>query len=264
MARLSEILSSGMSTEFKQVEGFLNNTKLRAGKNRKISVGEIALNFKCKNCNDIRTFYSSQDLYAIGVNEKTISIDCVVKCRCGSSVQIWFLIESDVDIHSTAPTVRILKQSEKFSQTAMLIKDDYGDYTEYLEKAKKAARDGFGADAIVYLRKVFENITVQTANTVPIEFAKYETGNPKNFSNLLENVDEACSIIPKEFTSNRKKFFKELSGVVHGTYSEEEALLKFDAFYRLVVGVLDNIKNNQEIMEAIGTLGWNTGGETNE
>lgn len=264
MARLNEILSSSIAVEFKQIEGFLDSKKLNAGKNKKINIGDVGLNFKCKNCNDIRTFYSASDLYAIGVDDKTISIDCVLKCRCGSSVQMWFLIEANDNIHSLAPSVRILKRTEKFSETAMLIDEKYGDYTEYLEKSKRAARDGLGAGAIVYLRKIFENITVQTANAVPIEFEKYETGNPKNFSALLEKVDEECSIIPKEFTENRKKFFKELSGVVHGTYSEEEALIKFDAFYRLVVGVLDNVKNNKEIMQAIGTLGWNAGGETNE
>lgn len=39
---------------------------------------------------------------------------------------------------------------------------------------------------------------------------------------------------------------------------------KFDAFYRLVTGVLEKIKTNRELMEAIGTLGWHTGGEENE
>ena len=51
---------------------------------------------------------------------------------------------------------------------------------------------------------------------------------------------------------------------MHGNYSEDEALIKFDAFYRLVTGVLDNIRNKQELMDAMGTLGWNTGGEENE
>ena len=44
----------------------------------------------------------------------------------------------------------------------------------------------------------------------------------------------------------------------------KEALLKFNAFYRLVTGVLEKIKTNQELMEAIGTLGWNTGGDEDE
>lgn len=52
--------------------------------------------------------------------------------------------------------------------------------------------------------------------------------------------------------------------MVHGNCSEKEALLKFNAFYRLVTGVLEKIKTNQELMEAIGTLGWNTGGDEDE
>lgn len=52
--------------------------------------------------------------------------------------------------------------------------------------------------------------------------------------------------------------------MVHGDYDEDEALQKFDAFYRLVTGVLEKIKTNRELMDAIGTLGWHTGGEVNE
>lgn len=259
--RLSGILSNPISNEFIQVQGFLDNKNLKSGKMRKIDVGKVSINFNCKTCNCIRTFYSDQYLYCIGVNNRIISIDCVIECPCGSSVQLWFLLESENDISSLAPTVRVLKRSEKFSDFAMGIKDQYGDFTEFLEKAERAAREGFGAGAIVYLRKVFENITVQMANVVEIDYPKYEGGNPKNFSALLEEVDDECSIIPKEFANNRKKFFKELSGVVHGNYSEEEALLKFDAFNRLVKGVLDNVRTNQELMVAIGTLGWNDGGE---
>lgn len=62
----------------------------------------------------------------------------------------------------------------------------------------------------------------------------------------------------------QEKLFGELSDVVHGDYDEDEALQKFDAFYRLVTGVLEKIKTNRELMDAIGTLGWHTGGEENE
>lgn len=143
--------------------------------------------------------------------------------------------------------------------------ETYGDFTDALEKAKKAAREGFGAGSIVYLRKVFERIITQTAEAAdpPIETRKVN-GNLKPFIQILTPVKDQCNIIPSEFAEDGYKLFGELSDVVHGDYDEDEALQKFDAFYRLVTGVLEKIKTNRELMDAIGTLGWHTGGEENE
>lgn len=109
-----------------------------------------------------------------------------------------------------------------------------------MEKAKKAAREGFGAGSIVYLRKVFERIITQTAEAAnpPIETRK-ANGNLKPFIQILTPVKDQCNIIPSEFAEDGYKLFGELSDVVHGDYDEDEALQKFDAFYRLVTGVLE-------------------------
>ncbi len=263
--RLSDVLSKPITTEFIQVEGFLGNKKLKTGNSKKLSVGRVALNYYCGNCDDQRTFYSSEELFCIGVNDKTASIDCVIECpRCGASVQMWFLVEcrQEDNVHSAYPYIRVAKRSEKFSPSVYINTENYGDFTEALEKAKRAAREKFGAGSIVYLRKVFERIITQTAEaaTPPIE-TKKPNGKPKPFDQILNTVKERCNIIPAEFAEDGYKLFGELSDVVHGNYAEEEALVKFDAFYRLVTGVLDNIKNNRELMAAIGTLGWHTGGE---
>ena len=135
-------------------------------------------------------------------------------------------------------------------------------FTELLEKSKRAARDHLGAGAIVYLRKILERVTHQAADAEGIPWKK-SNGKPKPFKEVLELVDSQCSIIPREFSENGYKLFGELSDVVHGDYNEETALLKFDALYRLVIGVIENVKNNKEMMEAIGKLGWN-GGERSE
>ena len=83
--------------------------------------------------------------------------------------------------------------------------DRYGEFTPLLDKAMQAYTDGLGAGAVVYLRKIFEKITVKTAKAVDIKYDQYEGGNPKNFSDLLKRVDEKCSIIPKEFSENGYK-----------------------------------------------------------
>ena len=261
--RLSDVLSKPITTDYVQIEGFLGSRKLKTVNSKKIQYVKVEL-----NCGDQRTFYSGEDLFCIGVNEKTVSIDCVLECpRCGASVQMWFLLEcrEEDNIHNQYPYVRIAKRSEKFSEAVSLNTETYGDFTDALEKAKKAAREGFGAGSIVYLRKVFERIITQTAEAAnpPIETRK-ANGNLKPFIQILTPVKDQCNIIPSEFAEDGYKLFGELSDVVHGDYDEDEALQKFDAFYRLVTGVLEKIKTNRELMDAIGTLGWHTGGEENE
>ena len=268
--RLSDVLSKPITTDYVQIEGFLGSRKLKTGNSKKIAVGKVALNYYCNNCGDQRTFYSGKDLFCIGVNEKTVSIDCVLECpRCGASVQMWFLLEcrEEDNIHSQYPYVRIAKRSEKFSESVSLNTETYGDFTIFLEKSKRAAREGFGAGSIVYLRTVFESVISQigVAENISHTFIdKNGVERHKTTERYLKEVDEKRHIIPPEFSADGYKLFRELSGIVHGNYSEDEALIKFDAFYRLVTGVLDNIRNKQELMDAMGTLGWNTGGEENE
>lgn len=262
--RLSDVLSKPPTPEFKQIEGFLDGKSLPAGKSKKIKVGKAAWNFHCKECEEIRTFTSSEELFCIGVNEHLVSIDCVLHCHCGSSVQIWFLVDCDGDIHSHTPEVRVLKRSEKLSHTVAINKEQYGDFSELLEKAQRAYREGLGAGAVVYLRKIFEQITTQTATASGISILTARR-KPKTFKALLTEVDEQCSIIPQEFSANGYRLFGELSDVIHGEYDEELALSKFDSLHRLVVGILDKVKANRELMAAIGELGWDDeGGESDE
>ena len=259
--RLSEVLSKTPTSRFEQVQGFLNNSKLKCGKQKKISVGPVWLTYYCENCQSDITFISGDELYCNGIHERLISIDCVLKCpRCGTPVPVWFLVESREDIHGVAPEVRILKKSEKLSDMVSLSRGPYEGFSDLLEKANRAYHDQLGAGSIVYLRKIFEIATVQAANAVGIEYKKYEGGNPKNFTDLLQRVDAQCEIIPKEFAANGHKLFKELSNVVHGDFDEELGLKKFDALYRLTVGILENIRNKKELLEAIESLGWDNKG----
>ncbi len=261
--RLSDVLSKNPTLEFDQVEGFLGEKILAAGKQRKIQVGKIALNYYCKNCTDVRTFCSGEALYCIGVNEHLVSIDCVLNCHCGAAVQIWFLVDCDGDICGRAPEIRILKRSEKLSADVLVDRACYGDLSDLLEKAQHAHRDRLGAGAMVYLRKIFEQITQQTATAAGISCINHR-GKRKTFKDLLEEVDRQCSIIPREFSANGYRLFGELSDIVHGEYNEEVALLKYESLHRLIIGVLDNVKNNNELMTAIGSLGWNEGDGANE
>ena len=86
----------------------------------------------------------------------------------------------------------------------------------------------------------------------------------KTFKDLLTEVDEKCAIIPVEFSNNGYKLFGKLSDVVHGEYDEEIALEKFSAFYRLVTGIIENIKSKEEFQSAQQALGFSEGGDKNE
>jgi hypothetical protein len=268
--RLSEVLSKSYSPEFIEIDGFMNR-KLSVGKQQKIDIGRVALNFYCNGCNDTRTFLSGTDLYSIVVNSRQVSIDCVLSCvgGCDASVAVWFLVEcqdgEDTDkdrqyvnnyIYGVAPKVRILKRREKLSGKVRLVSGQYSDYAEMLDKAVRAYRDGLGAGSMVYLRKIFEQITTQTANAVGIACVN-GNGRRKPFKQLLTEVDTQRHIIPSEFSANGYDLFGELSDVVHGEHDENLALQKFEPLHRLVIGILDNVKNNHELTTAIGSL-WNT------
>lgn len=258
--RLSDVLSKSPTSKFEQVDGFLGGIKIKHGKQKKIEVGKVRLNYFCKNCDADLTFVSGDELFCIGINERLFSIDCALSCSaCGTTLPIWFLVESKDEPYSLAPEVRILKRAAKTTNQVQLSRNQYGDYSEMLEKAECAYRDELGAGAIVYLRKVFEGITVQTANVLGLDYEKYEGGNPKNFFALLQKVDEKSHIIPVEFASDGYRLYRELSNVVHSSYDESLGLQKYDALHRLVVGVLENVKNKRELMMAIGCLGWTAG-----
>ena len=96
--RLCDVLSKPVSSEFIQIEGCLINKAGKIGQKVDLHAGTVGLNYFCKHCDDMRTFYSKGTLSCIFVNKSLISIDCVLSCICGSSVQVWFLVECDGDI----------------------------------------------------------------------------------------------------------------------------------------------------------------------
>jgi len=254
--RLSNVLSKSPISEFVQVEGFLTSKTGRIGQQVQLNIGSVMLNYYCHNCKDLRTFQSQGKLCCIIVNKHVVSIDCVLTCNCGSSVQVWFLVECKDDISGQAPEVRILKRSEKLSNTVQINDEQYGEYSILLDKAERAYRDGLGAGAIIYLRKIFEIITFQTADIVGISYPKRDDGTPTQFRGLLEKVDKICNIIPKEFSRDGYKLFRELSGILHGTYDDDLGLSKFEPLQKLVKSILDNVRNSHELKSAMLSLGW--------
>lgn len=256
--RLSDVLSKQPDANFVQVEGFLQKRLMR-NKQGKINIGSIGCNYYCKHCRAIRTFLHSEEIFCIGVSNNMISIDCVLKCpTCNELIQKWFLVESSGDMHDFMPWVRIIKQSERMSENVLINDCLILGIEGLLDKAEHAYYENLGAGAFVYLRKIYELITVQMAVASNIN-TKKDNGRRKHFKDLLQEVDNVKHIIPQEFTNNGYKLFSDLSDVLHAAYDECIALEKYKDLKRLICGILDNIKNNQELNDAIMRLGWNGG-----
>ena len=254
--RLSDVLSRPPAILYEQVESFMGDRKTPIGKSKKLSVGKVALNFRCNRCGDTRTFLSGEELYCIPINEHLVSIDCGLRCTaCDASIPMWYLVDSDDAIYQSYPKVRIIKRTAKFSDAVSPDTSIYKDFSILLDKAERAYQDELGAGAIVYLRKILESITFQVATKEGVELKK-KNGSMRPFKQVLEEVDAKRHIVPNEYSQNGYRLFGELSDVVHGDYDEEMGLKKYSSLRRLVVGILDNVKNSEELLEAAASLGF--------
>lgn len=255
--RLCDVLSKPINPEFIQIEGCLVNKSGKIGQKVDLSVGAVGLNYFCQNCDDMRTFYSKGNLSCVFVNKSLISIDCVLSCICGATVEVWFLVECDGDITSTVPKIRIIKKAENLSDSVKLKSDGkYREFETLINKADQAFQEQLGAGAIIYLRKAYELIAVKAADSTGIP-KKDVSGNRKKFKTLLKEVDNKWNIIPRQFSENRYTLFEELSNVVHGEYDEKLALQKYTSLRCLITGVITNVVSNQDFATEIGKLGWN-------
>lgn len=71
--------------------------------------------FLLQNCESELTFSTGEKtkISCVGVTNRSVSIDCVLKCpRCTVTVPIWYLVESKDDISNAIVEVRILKEQK--------------------------------------------------------------------------------------------------------------------------------------------------------
>ncbi len=255
--RLSEVLSKTHDSNDYQVEGFLGKTKTSVGKSKKIKVGKVARNYFCLKCNENRTYLSRDELTCVIVDEHMISIDCVLRCSvCNAPIELWFLVGCTDSVFSLAPDVYLVQCTERLDEIASHEKGDL-EFSDLLEKAELAHSSHLGAGSVIYLRKIFEKVTFQAAHASGINIETHNHGH-RPFRQILEDVDAQHPIMPSEFSRNGYRLFGDLSDVIHGDFDEEEALSKYESFRRLVIGILENIKNSEELSQAIRSLGWSS------
>lgn len=256
--RLSEVLNAAPDTTSAQVENFLGYRKIAWGKHKLMTVGKVVRNHFCLSCGDIRSFVSSEVLSCLITAESAVSIDVALRCSgCESGAEAWFLMGCENDLYSQAPEVYLQRFTENRRDVAGsqgLVVEQIDDL---LERAQIAFDDSLGAGAMVYLRKIFEVVTSQTANVAGLS-TRRSNGKKKDFRTLLEEVDAASHIIPSEFSEDGYTLFSELSEVIHGESNELRALEKYDPCRRLILGIVNNIRNREELAEAITSLGWPT------
>ncbi|WP_157902838.1 hypothetical protein [Streptomyces jeddahensis] len=240
-----------------QVDGFLDGHTLKWGKHKRIKVGKVLRNFHCRACEAQRTFVSGDELSCLGLGDNQISIDATLQCvECRSSVEIWFLIGSNSDISGVAPEVRIERYTENLRDRADRVDGHRGPFSDLVKRAQLAYENQLGAGSIVYLRKIFELVTFEVADIAKIE-TKNHNGRNIPFSVVLEKVNAVRNIIPRRFSSDGYQLFRELSEIIHGESSEEEALQKYKPCLQLVLGVVDEVSRDNEYARAIEELGWN-------
>ncbi|WP_134047818.1 hypothetical protein [Mycobacteroides franklinii] len=253
---MSDVLSKAPDSTPTQVEGFLGDRRLSWGKHKKVKVGRVFHNFHCRKCDDQRTFESADELYCLGLGDRAISIDATLKCRaCEASVELWFLLGSDDDIFERAPTVRIDRYTENLLDRADRVGSTTGPFADLVKRAQIAYEAQLGAGSMIYLRKIFESITFEVAEIVSIP-TKTSNGRSRPFRDVLQKVNEQRNIIPQHFSSNGYQLFSELSDVIHGNSSEDEALQKFKPCLQLVLGVVEEVNRDNVFARAIDDLGW--------
>lgn len=256
--RLSELLSKAPETITAQVEGFLNDQPLRWGKHKRIRVGKVIHNFHCRECSEIRPFESGEELYCLGLSDNQVSIDATLRCMvCRASIETWFLVDSKDMIYSRAPEVRVERYTENLRDRAdrVDVAGASGPFSDLVKRAHLAYENQLGAGAVIYLRKIFEMITFEVAEIAEIAVLK-PNGKRRPFFEVLEEVNEQRNIIPQRYSSDGYKLFGELSNVIHGDADEADALLKFRPCLQLVLGVVDEVKRDNEFAAAIDELGW--------
>lgn len=257
--RLSEVLNRAPDTSRTQVEGFLGAKKLGWGKHKSIAVGRVIRNLYCRECGDVRSFISGDVLSCLMTGERSVSIDVTLRCpACESPMEAWFLVGCTDDFFAQTPMVHLERFTENRRDVAGSPGVHTGQLDELFERAQIAFDDHLGAGSMIYLRKVFEMVTSQTAAAAGIA-TKLANGKRKTFRGLLEEVDATKHIIPQEFSDNGYQLFSELSEVIHGDSDEGVALSKYEPCRKLVLGVLTNVRNNQEMAQAIASLGWGEG-----
>lgn len=162
-------------------------------------------------------------------------------------------------LYEQAPVVRLERYVENRRGVASRLGMGAGGFDDLLERAQLAYEEQLGAGSMVYLRKIFEALTKEVADVAGISTTGRKGGR-KPFRELLEEVDAEHHIIPTVFSSDGYKLFSELSEVVHGGSSEDVALEKYLPCRSLIIGVINNVVNNQEMKQAIDALGWDVDG----
>lgn len=254
--RLSDLLSRAPDPTPVQVEGFLDNRRLAWGKHKRIKVGRVFHNFRCRQCDDQRTFESGDELSCLSLGDQAVSIDATLRCgACRASVEVWFLLRSVGDMLDRAPTVQIERYTENLRDRADRVGSTTGPFSDLVRRAQLAYEEQLGAGSMIYLRKIFESITLEVAEIANIATATSK-GRRRPFKDVLQEVNEQRNIIPQRFSANGYLLFSELSEVIHGNSSEDEALKKFSPCLQLVLGVVEEVNRDNLFASAIDELGW--------
>ena len=194
---LSDLLSKAPELGSLQVDRFLFGERpLGWGRTTTINAGQVALNFRCRKCCDVRTFISGSKLSCLVVGEGQLSIDVTLKCFiCLATVEAWFLVASEGGFYTSAPAVRLERYIENLRGCADRLEANSGPFADLLSRAQSAFELGLGAGSMVYLRKILEMVTHEVAEIAGVSITT-TSGKRRPFKDVLQDVNEKRSIVP--------------------------------------------------------------------
>ena len=201
----------------------------------------------------------------MGIDGNTVSISCLFRCvQCKKTkVPAWFLIKSSDEIHSSDLKITLERRTLFLMKGVLIADDDEGRFMHQFNKAQSCYMENHGVGAVVYLRVILEKVLRREAEMLNI-INNNHSSKYISFRKLLKEVSKRKTVIPEEFRKDGYGLFSEMSKIVHGERSDEQALEIFLPLRRLVEGVLDTIKNSSEIAKAAKEVGLRSNGDEHE
>ena len=150
-----------------------------------------------------------------------------------------------MELSTKSSNVHVIKQSFTLPEHIKLPVETEDKFSEWLTKAEIAHKERLGAGAVIYLRSILEQITIEVGKNAGADIYTPK-GRTKPFNQVLQAVDEKCAIIPVIYSDNGYKLFQKLSEIAHGNSDEDTALREYEHLRRLVVGVMENVRKKEE------------------
>ncbi|GAB2025999.1 hypothetical protein OfM1_20720 [Lactovum odontotermitis] len=216
----------------------------------------------CMKCNGVKTFsalkdrdlnsnYAPYDLENVKVLGDTLVVRMTCP-TCGEKVYMsYFLGEGNKSDRHPYDLVKYGEYPDQTKSRLLYIEkylEEFPKEAELLEKAEKAYSQNLGVGSVVYLRKAYETLLVDTLTRENIQDI------PGSFKGKLDKANEVSDIIPPELKENDYGLFGEMSDITHVAKSDQEGVDNFNSLKTVFCMILDNILEKKRKQDIIAGL----------